>query len=69
MELVTGIVVYGVLWWLVFLIAMAVQRANDQVNHSLLKRLAITTAASGALWCVIAVSLFFDLIGLKQGGV
>lgn len=69
MDLMTGFIVYGVLWWLVFLIAMAAQRTSNNPKSHFLRRIAVTTAASGALWCMIALILFFDLVGFKEGGV
>jgi len=64
MTIVTGIIVFTVLWWLVFVMVMA---KRDGVERSLSKRFLITTIIAAILWGAVEAIIVFDLVSLKEG--
>ena len=64
MTIMTGTIVFTVLWWLVFLMVMA---KRDNVERSLAKRLFLTFLVAAARWGRVEAIIVFELVRVKEG--
>lgn len=84
MEIINGIVVYVILWWVVFFVTLPVGvRTADEsdeeitpgtvssapVNPQIGKKMLITTLVAALLWSVYYVIVRYELISLRPEGL
>lgn len=84
MQIINGIVVYVILWWIVFFVALpiGVRTGDDSdeeitpgtvssapVNPRIGMKMAITTLVAALLWSVYYVVVTYDLISLRPDGL
>lgn len=84
MDIINGIVVYVILWWVVFFVTLPIGvRTGDEsdeeivpgsvssapVNPQIGKKMAITTFAAALLWSVYYVVERYELISLRPEGL
>ncbi len=80
MGITSGIVLYAVLWFLTFLIAIPIRletqgdmgdvvpgtHASSPENHHLKKKAIITTIVAGVLWAIIATIIITGTITVRD---
>ena len=80
MGITSGIVLYAVLWFLTFLIAIPIRletqgdvgdvvpgtHASSPENHHLRKKAIITTIVAGVLWAIIATIIITGTITVRD---
>lgn len=80
MNIATGLMVYGILWWVVFFMALPIgnrtaeeegaalepgQAESAPVKPRLWLKAAITTVVTGLLWAVFFLIVQYDLLGFR----
>jgi len=80
MSIATGLMVYGIIWWLVFFLALPIgNRTPEEIGEAvqpglaesapvkprLWLKAALTTFLAGLLWAVFYIVVTYDLLGFR----